>query len=90
MSVQCKIHCCNCENDYYVYWPHMSKENIVNCPHCDAKMDSKMWANIIDAVGNVWDVNYHFRKYNSERDEDQFYISVENVEVPQEKFRFSE
>lgn len=88
LSAQCKIHCFNCGCDYYVYKSEMRKDHIVNCPHCDAKMDEHMWENVINAVYTVDEVNYHFRKYHGERNEDQFSINVENYEVPLEKFRF--
>ena len=42
---------------------------------------------IIDAMGTLNDVNYHFRKYNSERDEDLFEVAIENYHVPNSKFR---
>ena len=87
MSAQCKIHCYNCGNDYYIYRSGLDHDKIVNCPHCDATMDAKMWNMIVDAVYTVDEVNYHFRKYNGERNEDLFDISVENVNVPLEKFR---
>lgn len=87
MSTQAKIHCFNCNCDYYVYWDGINRDKIINCPHCDAKIDKHMWNSIIDAMGTVHDVNYHFRKYNSERNEDLFEISVENYRVPNNKFR---
>lgn len=88
MSTQAKIHCHNCGNDYYVYWSEMNKQHIVNCPHCDAKMDAKMWEHIIDAMGTVNDLNYHFRKYHEERSEDLFSVSIESIDVPDKAFRF--
>lgn len=87
MSTQCKIHCYNCGKDYYVYERGISHKEILNCPHCDAKMDDTMWKMVVDAILSVADVNYHFRKYSSERNEDLFDISVENVYIPPEKFR---
>lgn len=87
MSTQCKIHCHNCGKDYYVYERGINHEEIQNCPHCDAKMDSVMWKMIVDAILSVADVNYHFRKYNSERNEDLFDISIENVHIQPDKFR---
>lgn len=88
MSTQAKIHCFNCDGTYHVYWSGISKENIVNCPHCDATIDEIMWHRIVNALGTLNDVNYHFRKYHDERGEDLFEVSLENFHVPAEKFRF--
>ncbi len=90
MSTQAKIHCFNCDATYYVYWSGISREKIISCPHCDAVIDEHMWNHIVDAMGTVNDVNYHFRKYNGERNEDLFEISIENYHVPYEKFRFDD
>lgn len=46
-----------------------------------------MWEKIVDAMSTVHDVNYHFRRYHDERQEDLFGVSVENVHVPNENFR---
>lgn len=88
MSTQAKIHCFNCDSTYHVYWAGIDRERIINCPHCDAKMDQDMWERIVHAMGTVHDLNYHFRKYHGERNEDLFEVAVENVHVPNEKFRF--
>ncbi|MGX4600286.1 hypothetical protein [Faecalimicrobium sp. JNUCC 81] len=90
MSTQAKIHCFNCNCNYYVYWSGISRDKIISCPHCDAEIDDKMWNMIINALGTVNDVNYHFRKYHDERSEDLFEVSIENYHVPFEKFRFDD
>lgn len=87
MATQAKIHCFNCDHDYFVYWFGISRDKIINCPHCDATMDSTMWNQIVDSLGTVHDTNYHFMKYHHERNEDLFEVSIENVHVPIEKFR---
>lgn len=88
MSTQAKIHCFNCDSTYYVYWDGINRDKIISCPHCDAEIDKKMWKKIVNAMGTVNDLNYHFRKYHDERNEDLFEVSIENVHVPKEKFRF--
>jgi hypothetical protein len=90
VSTQAKIHCFNCDCNYYVYWSGISRDKIISCPHCDAEIDSKMWNMIVNALGTLNDVNYHFRKYNQERNEDLFEVSVENYHVPFEKFKLSQ
>lgn len=87
MSTQAKVHCFNCGCTYYVYWSGIDRDKIINCPHCDATMDEHMWNMLVNAMGTVNEVNYHFRKYNSERNEDLFEVDIENVHVPNEKFR---
>ena len=87
MSTQCKIHCYNCDNDYYVYSRGLRRDNIMDCPHCDAKMDDTMRGMIVDAILSVDEANRHFIKYHEERHEDLFGISIENINVPIEKFR---
>ncbi|WP_034438075.1 hypothetical protein [Clostridium ihumii] len=87
MSVQAKIHCINCDNDYYVYERNLSRNQIMNCPHCDCVMDETMWHSICDAIGSVMDINYHFLKYHNERNEDLFQVSIENCYVPLNKFK---
>lgn len=87
MSTQAKIHCFNCNADYYIYWDGISKDKIIDCPHCDATIDEHMWEQIVNAMGSVHDVNYHFAKYHGERNEDFFQISIENYYVPSEKFK---
>jgi hypothetical protein len=87
MSTQAKIHCFNCDCTYYAYWDGIDKNKIINCPHCDATMDETMWNSLINAMGAVHDLNYHFVKYNSERNEDLFEVNIENFHVPSEKFR---
>ena len=47
-----------------------------------------MWEHIIDAMGTVNDLNYHFRKYYEERSEDLFSVSIESIDVPDKAFRF--
>ncbi|MCU7201452.1 hypothetical protein [Turicibacter sanguinis] len=88
MSTQAKIHCFNCDAIYTVYWSGISKNHVINCPHCDAKIDEHMWNELINAMGTLNDVNAHFRKYHNERGEDLFEVSLENFHVPDEKFRF--
>lgn len=87
MSTQARIHCMNCDSTYYVYWTGISREKIVHCPHCDARIEEKMWERVVEAMGAVHNVNYHFLKYKGEYDEDLFEVSVEHVHVPLEKFR---
>ena len=90
MGTQAKIHCCNCGNYYFVYWAGIRKDAIVGCPHCDATMDNDTWEHVVDAMGTVNELNYISRKQHLEYNEDQFCVSIENVEVPLEKFRLSE
>lgn len=87
MSTQCRIHCFNCDKDYYVYERGIDFKQIVDCPHCDAKMDSIMWKKVVEAILTTSEANTHFVKYHSERGEDLFGISVENVHVPSDNFR---
>ncbi|KIN81951.1 hypothetical protein [Clostridium botulinum] len=87
MSTQAKIHCMNCDCDYYIYWNKISKDQIISCPHCDSEIDQTMWDMIIHAMGALHDVNYHFLKYHNERNEDLFQVSIEEYYVPLNKFK---
>jgi hypothetical protein len=87
LSTQAKIHCFNCDSVYYVYWSGINRETVISCPHCDAEITEQMWQRIVDAMGTVHDVNYHFQKYHDEYGEDLFEVSIENVHVPLGKFR---
>ena len=79
-AVQAKIHCCKCDSDYYVYLQSLEHDAPVHCPHCGAVMDNIMWNMVVDAAYAVNDVNNHFKKYNSERGENLFYLSVESID----------
>lgn len=39
-------------------------------------MDTDMWNMVVNATYAVNDVNNHFQKYHSEREENLFYLSV--------------
>lgn len=88
MSTSAKIHCHNCGNHYYVYSDRVTKDQIIDCPNCDAKIEQKMWDLIVHAMLTLKDVNYHFRKYHEERGEDLFHVELEHKHVPLEKFKF--
>ena len=83
-SFQAKIHCHKCNHDYYVYRSNLQHNVPVNCPNCDSKIDDMMWNMLVDAALTVDEVNYHFRKYHSERNEDLFCLSVECTNSPTE------
>ncbi|MDU6274034.1 MAG: hypothetical protein E6590_12825 [Clostridiales bacterium] len=87
MTTKAKIKCFNCNNTYEVYKSEVRKEHIVHCPYCDAKMDNRMWEAIIRAIYTVGEVNYLFRKYHQEREEDLFQVDIEQIYVPYEKYR---
>lgn len=82
MIAQCKIHCYQCDNDYYVYKASAQKDNVANCPHCGAIMNKTMWEMVISAIYVVDEVNCTFRKYHSDRGENLFSINVENILIP--------
>lgn len=88
MSTQAKIHCHNCGCNYYVYWSGLNRNKIINCPHCFAKIDKTMWDNLINAMSAVENLNSDFIKYNADRNENLFDVSIENVYVPADKLQY--
>lgn len=86
-SVSAKIHCHNCENDFYVYWVGLTHDQLKGCPHCGSRIDETMRNSIVGAIGAVYDTNYHFKKYHEEGDEDLFSIDVLTTIIPDEKFK---
>lgn len=89
MTTVAKIKCCNCDNSFSVYWTSFPKEAI-QCPHCFATMDEHMSEKTKNVLGAVNDVNYHFLKYQEERNEHRFEINIEEVHVPPAQFRIGE
>lgn len=53
----------------------------IKCPFCQSEMASDMIESVYNAASTVSDLNYHFRKYKSERNEALFSLSVEEREV---------
>ena len=76
MKIQAKIHCCQCNSDYQVYLQSLQHDSPIHCPNCGAIMDTDMWNRVVNATYAVNDVNNHFQKYHSEREENLFYLSV--------------
>ena len=73
MKIQAKIHCCQCNSDYQVYLQSLQHDSPIHCPNCGAIMDTDMWNMVVNATYAVNDVNNHFQKYHSEREENLFY-----------------
>lgn len=71
--------CVQCTHDFPINI-NVKPESIV-CPFCQSKVDTDMIERIYQAALSVADVNYHFRKYASEYDENIFELSVKEQEV---------
>lgn len=89
MSTQCKIHCHNCNNNYYVYSRSVQRNIIANCPYCNARMDYTIWNMLIDTIFSIDDINNRFQKHHSEQGEDLFSVSIKSIDVPPEKIKNS-
>lgn len=85
MSLQCTIHCYNCNNDYHLYSRQIQHDKPVDCPHCFTKIDETVWNDLVNAVLSLDEVNYHFRKYHAERHEPLFDVSMKNIHVTEDK-----
>lgn len=85
MSTTAKILCKNCDNHFEIYWNAMPSQ--IKCPHCLSEMSENMVKQVRNAIGTVHDVNAHFRKYHSEREESLFEVSIQEIYVPTHKVR---
>ena len=84
MSTFAKIKCKKCNNSFDIYWNDMPNSPY-KCPHCFAQIDEHMSEQLKNAIGTVWDLNYHFKKYANERNEPDFSVDIINVEIPADK-----
>lgn len=80
LSTRCKIHCCKCGNDFYIYRNTMLLEQL-QCPHCLTKMDETMSHSVQSAINTVDEINRDFIKYHDDRNDPQFVISVDSVSL---------
>lgn len=90
MATRADITCNNCSNTFQVFWHNFEKQLPLDCPYCDRIIDKKMTEMIKHALGSLNEVNYHFRKYHSERTEDLFSVDIKNFDVPISKFRLDD
>ncbi|WP_147661044.1 hypothetical protein [Lacticaseibacillus saniviri] len=74
-----KLHCVSCGNDFPI--SATRKPQHIECPFCQSRMADDMIENLYGAILSVADINHHFRKYNIERDESAFVLSVTDQEV---------
>lgn len=71
--------CGQCNNDFPLNLN--VKPESITCPFCQSDVEDNMIEDIYRAALSVWDLNYHFRKYHSERNENLFELSVKEKEV---------
>jgi len=61
INTETEILCHSCEKNYVVPFKSMHRKNDVqNCPHCDAKIDEKTWIEIVEAVWGLQRANEDF------------------------------
>ncbi|MFL0165258.1 hypothetical protein [Candidatus Clostridium helianthi] len=77
INTKAKIHCHSCGKDFNIYWVGLNK--IDSCPHCNADIDETMWESILKSIAQVQQTNQDFYKYNLERKEPMFTISIEGL-----------
>jgi DNA-directed RNA polymerase subunit RPC12/RpoP len=85
MATRADLKCENCGHTFQVFWNRFEKQLPLECPYCSKEIDETMTEMIKNALGSVWEVNYHFRKYHGERNEPLFTVSVTDVFVPADK-----
>lgn len=73
------LSCGNCGNEFPLN--ASSQPESITCPYCQTKMSDDMIGQVYDALLTVGDVNYHFIKYQQERDEALFQLNVKSQEV---------
>lgn len=86
MATRADIVCKNCGNTFHVFWHGWEKQLPLECPYCCKKIGEKMTEMVKHALGCTWEANYHFRKYNEERNEPLFEVNFTEVYVPIDKF----
>lgn len=78
MMTTAKLLCCQCDNKFPLNLN--VKPESITCPYCQVKMAEDMIEKVYQAALTVSDLNYHFKKYNNERNEELFQLEV----IPQE------
>ncbi|KAA0815472.1 MULTISPECIES: hypothetical protein [Bacillus] len=87
MATRADVKCHNCENTFQVFWHSFEKQLPIMCPYCSKELDEAMTEKLKNALGTVWNLNYHFRKNHEERkNEPLFTVDFVHVHVPIEKF----
>lgn len=77
INTKARIYCHSCKKDFDIYFTGLSR--VECCHNCGAKIDETMWKSIFESIAHVQDTNQHFYKYNLERNEPMFTISVEGL-----------
>lgn len=77
INTKAKIYCHGCKKEFEIYHTGLSRVNF--CPHCGAGIDDTMWESIVSSINQVQQTNQDFYKYNLERNEPMFTISVEGL-----------
>lgn len=58
-----------------------TKPKAITCPFCQSDVETDMIERIYQVALTVSDLNYHFRKYASEENDNLFELSVRELEV---------
>jgi DNA-directed RNA polymerase subunit RPC12/RpoP len=74
-----EIKCLQCNNDFVVSEEQLSET--IKCPFCGIKMDDKSREDMKNAILHLKDINYHFKKYHSERDEPLFQVGTKAMDI---------
>ncbi len=73
------LNCGQCLNKFPI---NLSmKPDSIMCPFCQSTMTNDMIQEVYNAALTVADLNYHFKKYADERNEQLFSLSIDPKEV---------
>lgn len=87
MATRATIKCKNCENSFYLFWHEYKVEDEIKCPYCCHILSADYNRYVQNAISSVWEANYKLRSKHADGLTDWFEIAVEEVHVPNEKFK---